>query len=227
MGRTRCLDVLDRATYPVAERVQPNPLARYALCWLLVVAVALGSSAPLMGAEQPVSAADLVGSVMKLSVTNDHIMRHEGRQYPDKYQMDWTIEFVSQTFIRPSFVGTAYSPRSTHKTPVEGGGLTVLEVAKETRSRGGGGQIWLFEAGALIYLRTYEVGAMKAIFSVTRTDGGFACSATVFWPKETGKPSIVMRSFVDNSTVEIITAKQSASLCAISKAASDNQLKKS
>jgi hypothetical protein len=67
---------------------------------------------------------------------------------------------------------------------------------------------------------------MKAIFSVTRTDGGFACSATVFWPKETGKPSIVTRSFVDNSTVEIITAKQSVSLCAISKAASDNQLKK-
>lgn len=194
--------------------------------WLLVVVVTLGLSAPLLRAEEPVTAADLAGSVMRLSVTNDRIMRREGRQYSDKYQTDWTIEFVSQTFIRPSFVGTAYSPRSTHKTPVEGGEFTVLEVAKETRSRGGGSEIWLFEAGALIYLRTYEVGAMKAIFSVTRTDGGFACRANVFWPKETGKPSIVMRSFVDNSSVEIITAKQSASSCTISKAESANQLKK-
>ncbi len=75
MGWTRCPDVLDRAAYPLAERVQPNPLARYALFSLLAVVVALGSSAPLTGAEEPVSAADLVGSVMKLSVTNDRIMR--------------------------------------------------------------------------------------------------------------------------------------------------------
>ena len=76
-----------------------------------LVAVAQGSSAPLMGAEEPVSAADLVGSVMKLSVTNDRIMRREGRQYPDKYQTDWTIEFVSEEAIRASFVGTDYGPR--------------------------------------------------------------------------------------------------------------------
>ena len=226
MGRTRCLDVFDRATYPVAERVQPNPLARYALGWLLVVAVALGSSAPLMGAEEPVSAADLVGSVMKLSVTNDRIMRREGRQYPDKYQTDWTIEFVSEEAIRASFVGTDYGPRGIFKTPVETGGLILLGRSIETPSRGGGTFTWVFENGVLSFVRTYEVGAMKANFGVSRIDGGFACTATVSWPKETGKPSIVMRSFVDNSKVEIITAKQSASSCAISKAASDNQLKK-
>ena len=36
----------------------------HALSWLLVVVVALGLSSPLMGAEEPVTAADLVGSVM-------------------------------------------------------------------------------------------------------------------------------------------------------------------
>ena len=50
---------------PNHERVQPNPFANYALSWLLVVVVALGLSSPLMGAEEPVTAADLVGSVMK------------------------------------------------------------------------------------------------------------------------------------------------------------------
>ncbi len=226
MGWTRCPDVLDRAAYPLAERVQPNPLARYALFSLLAVVVALGSSAPLTGAEEPVSAADLVGSVMKLSVTNDRIMRREGRQYPDKYQTDWTIEFVSEEAIRASFVGTAYGPRGIFKTPVETGGLILLGRSIETPSRGGGTFMWVFENGVLSYVRTYEVGAMKANFGVSRVDRGFACTATVSWPKETGKPSIVMRSFVDNSKVEIITAKQSASSCAISKAASENQLKK-
>ena len=153
-------------------------------------------------------------------------MRREGRQYPDKYQTDWTIEFVSEDTIRPTFVGTDYAPRGTFKTPVETGGLILLGRSIETPSRGGGTFTWLFENGVLSFVRTYEVGAMKATFGVSRTDRGFACTAAVSWPKETGKPSIVMRSFVDNSKVEIITAKQSASSCAISKAASDNELKK-
>jgi len=226
MGRGRFLDVLDGATYPTTERVQPNPFAYHALSWLLVVVVAVGLSVPLMGAEEPVAAADLVGSVMRLSVTNDRIMRREGRQYPDKYQTDWTIEFVSEDAIRATFVGTVYGPRGISKTPVETGGLILLGHAIETPSRGGGTFTWLFENGVLSFVRTYEVGAMKATFEVSRTDRGFACTATVSWPKEVGKPSIVLRSFVDNSKVEIMTAKQSTSSCAISKAASDNQLKK-
>jgi hypothetical protein len=195
------------------------------ICWLVVVVV-LGSLAPVIAAEEPVTAADLVGSVMRLSVTNDRTMRREGRQYPDKYQTDWTIEFVSDEAIRASFVGTVYGPRGISKTPVETGGLIPLGRSMETPSRGGGTFTWLFESGVLSFVRTYEVGAMKGTFGVSRTDRGFACTATVSWPKEVGKPSIVMRSFVDNSRVEIITAKQSASSCAITRAASDNDLKK-
>jgi len=200
--------------------------ARMARICLLVVAVALGSSAPVIAAEEPVTAADLVGSVMKLSVTNDRTMRREGRQYPDSYQTDWTIEFVSDQTIRASFVGTVHSPRGISKTPVEAGGPIPFGRPIETPSRGGGTFTWLFENGVLSFLRTYEVGAMKGTFAVSRTDRGFACTAAVSWPKEVGKPSIVMRSFVDNSRVEIIAAKQSASSCAITRTASDNDLKK-
>jgi hypothetical protein len=226
MRRGKFLDILNGATgWPPAERVQPSPFAKYALSRLLLV-IALGVPAPSAWAQQPVTTADLVGTVMRLSITNDRTMRRDGRQYPDKYQTDWTIEFTSQDFIRPTFVGTAYSPRSTYKTPVEGGGLIALGVSKETRSRGGGTFIWLFEAGALTYLRTYEGGAMKATFAVTRTDAGFACTANVSWPKETGVPTIVLRSFVDNSKVEIISAKQSASSCTISKPTSDEGQRK-
>jgi hypothetical protein len=58
---------------------------------------------------------------------------------------------------------------------------------------------------------------MQATFVVTRSDVGFACSASASWRKETGVPTIVLRSFEDNSKIEIISAKQSASSCSISK----------
>jgi hypothetical protein len=222
MGRSR---FFDKATYQSIERARPNLFAKHALSWLLVV-FAVGLSPPLRGAEEPVTATDLVGSVMKLSVTNDRIMRREGRQYPDKYQTDWTIEFVSEDAIRPAFIGTVYGPRGISKTPVETGGLILLGRSIETASRGGGTFTWTFENGVLSFVRTYDAGAMRATFAVSRTDHGFVCTAAVSWPKEVGKSSIVMRSFVDNSRVEILTAKQSASSCAISKASADNRLKK-
>jgi hypothetical protein len=221
MRQDKFLDGLDGATgWPPAERVQPSPFAQDALSRLLVV-IALGLSAPSAAAEEPVTTADLIGTVMTLSVTNDRIVRGNGRQYTDKYQTDWTIKFVSQDTIRPAFVGSNYGPRATSKTRVEGGGLIPLGVSLETPSRGGGTFLWRFEAGVLTFLRTYEAGAMKATFVVTRTDAGFACTANVSWAKETGMPTIVLRSYVDNSKFEIISAKQSASSCTISKPTSD------
>jgi hypothetical protein len=220
MRRGNFLDVLDGATGWPPEKVQPSPFVKYVLSRSLFV-IALGVSAPSAWAEQPLTAADLIGTVMTLSVTNDRTVRGNGRQYPDKYQTDWTIKFVSEDTIRPAFVGTSYGPRATAKTPVEGGGPIRLGVSIETPSRGGGTFLWRFDAGVLTFLRTYEVGAMKATFAVTRTDAGFACTANVSWAKETGMPTIVLRSYVGNSKFEIISAKQSASSCTISKPAND------
>jgi hypothetical protein len=216
MRRGNFLDVLDGATGWPPEKVQPSPFAKYAFGRLSLV-IALGVPAPFAWAQQPVTTADLVGTVMKVSVTNDRILRRDGRQFPNRYQLDWTIEFVSQDTIRPTFVGTSYSPRRTTKTPLEGGGLVRLRVPNETRSRGGGEQMWTFDPGILTYLRTYEGGAMQATFAVTRSDVGFACTARASLVKETGVPTIVMRSFEDNSKIEIIRSKQSASSCSISK----------
>jgi hypothetical protein len=179
--------------------------------------LALGSGLPSLSAwaQQPVTAADLVGTVMKVSVTNDRVIRRDGRQLPNRYRTDWTIDFVAEDTIRPTFLGTSYGPRGTSKTPLEGGQLIVLGRPNETRSRGGGHQVWIFEAGVLTFLRTYEGGGMRGTFAVTRSLEGFNCTANVSWPRETGVPTIVMRSFVDNSIVEIIGAKQSASSCNI------------
>jgi hypothetical protein len=184
---------------------------------LLILGLAVLSSSA--GAQQPVTPADLVGTVMEVSVTNDRVIRRDGRQYPNKYQTDWTIDFVSEDTIRPIFIGTDYSPQRTTKTPLEGGRLITLGRPNETLSRGGGHQVWIFDAGVLTFLRTYEGGGMKGTFAVTRNDAGFSCAASVSWPREVGVPTIIMRSYVDNARVEIVSAKQSAASCKISKPA--------
>src|SRR5436190_14585631 len=153
---------------------QPSLLGRYALLSPLVLGLL---SVPAWA--QAVTAADLVGIVMKVSVTNDRVIRREGQEFLNKYQTDWTINFVSDNTIRPFFIGTDYNPRSISKSPVEGGRLVVLGQQTETRSRGGGQLIWAFDAGALTYLRTYEAGAMKATFPVSRRGADFSCTASV------------------------------------------------
>jgi hypothetical protein len=184
---------------------------------LLILGLVVVSSPA--GGQQPVTPADMIGAVMKVSVTNDRVMRRDGRQYPNRYQTDWTIDFVSEDTIRPTFIGTDYSPRRTTQTPLEGGRLVTLGRPNETPSRGGGHQVWIFDAGVLTFLRTYEGGGMKGTFAVTRSGAGFSCTASVSWPREVGVATIIMRSYVDNAMVEIVSAKQSASSCTISKAA--------
>ena len=183
----------------------------------LALALGLAASCTSAWPQQTVTPADLVGAVMEISVTNDRVLRRDGGEFKNRYQTDWTIHFVSEETIRPTFIGTSYSPRRTRKTPLEGGKLITLGQSNETRSRGGGHQMWAFDAGGLTYLRTYEAGSMKATFAVTRSSEGFNCTASVSWPREIGVPTIVMRSDFDNAKIEIVSAKQSASSCRISK----------
>jgi hypothetical protein len=83
--------------------------------------------------------------------------------------------------------------------------------------------MWIFDPSILTFLRTYEDGAMKATFAVALTDVGFACTASVSRPRESGVPTIVLQSPKDGGWVEIVSAKQSTSLCTISKPSSDGQ----
>jgi hypothetical protein len=74
---------------------------------------------------------------------------------------------------------------------------------------------WLFEDGALTFLRTYEGGGMKATFTVARSATGFGCTANVSWPREEGIPTIKLRSFDNITPIEILSTKQIASSCRI------------
>src|SRR5262245_47282830 len=98
-------------------------------------------------AEEPVTAADLAGSVMDASITTHRMVRRDGRDHPDRFQRDWKVVFVSENTIRVTSAATSYSARGAHKAPSEGAGQVTLERPGETKSRGGGHRVWFFDAG--------------------------------------------------------------------------------
>src|SRR5208283_4312393 len=103
---------------------------------------------------------------MKASAVEDRVMRRgDGREWQEKYQSDWTIEFVSEETIRPTFVATIYHPAVTNKLPPAGGGLVTLGRVRELSDRGGGQALWTFDAGVLTNLRSFVAGAAKHTFA--------------------------------------------------------------
>jgi len=113
-------------------------------------------------------------------------------------------------------VGTTYDDRGA--TKAKGSGRVVnfnLARPSETKSRGGGHQLWIFENGVLTFLRTYEGGGMKATFAMNRNATGFNCTTNVVWPREVGISSIKTRSDVDQTVLELLSTKQIASSCRI------------
>jgi hypothetical protein len=167
----------------------------------------------LSWAQVPVTLKDLQGSVMEASTTHDRVVRREGRERANKYQLAWKIRFISADSIHTSTVATSYTARGTFSNKNE---VTVdLARPRETKSRGGGHVLWLFEDGVLTFLRTYQGGGMKATFAVTRKGEGLDCTAKAIWPREVGVPSIMLRSFVDNKPVEVLSERQIASSCRI------------
>jgi hypothetical protein len=156
---------------------------------------------------------DLQGALMVVSVTHDRTIRRDGREIPNKFRTDWKIRFNSVDSISVSAERISSGPRKTNRIQ-EKESVKTLARPKETASRGGGHALWIFEDDTLTFLRTYQGGGMKATFTVARSATGFDCTAKVSWLREEGTP-IVMKSFVDEARLEIVSSKQVASSCRI------------
>jgi lipoprotein-anchoring transpeptidase ErfK/SrfK len=155
----------------------------------------------------------LQGALMEVSVTHQRTIRRDGKELPNKFQMDWKIRFNSADSISVSSERISYGLSKTNRTK-EKESVKNLTRPTETKLRGGGHALWIFEDDALTFLRTYQGGGLKATFTVARSSTGFDCTATVSWLREEGVP-IVMRSFVDDAQLVIVSARQVASSCRI------------
>jgi hypothetical protein len=164
-------------------------------------------------AQAPVGINDLEGAAIKASTIHERVLRRDGKERQDKFRIDWSVRFLSKETIHASIFATSYNARGTHSKKNE---ATVnLARPKETKSRGGGHMLWVFENGVLTFLRTFQGGGMKASFAVTRTSAGFTCSANASWPREVGVRSIMLKSFVDEQPMEILSEKFISSTCQV------------
>lgn len=211
-----------RARKRAIVRIQTNcslrPAPSIVRC-LVCIVICLGSgqfnSAP---AQQTVEAAELVGSIIEASVTNLQTGLRDGRRFDTPYKQDWTIELAEIDTIRVTFAATAFTKMGEKRGGPDSAVVKLgIPRAMLIAPRGGGHGVWFFDGNVLTFLRTYEGGAMKATFAVSRTGPDLRCNASVSWPKEVGVPTIRLRSLVDDAKVEIVSATQTASSCRIAK----------
>jgi hypothetical protein len=165
--------------------------------------------------QTPVAIDDLQGAVMEASTTHERVIRRDGKERPNKVQYDWTIRFISTDAIHVRIVVTSYGARGTQKKTDNQGRVFNLVDPKETKLRGGGHLLWVFENGVLTRLRTFQGGGAMGSFAFTRSANGFDCTIEFSWAREAGVPSINFRSVIADAWVQILSAKQVASSCRV------------
>jgi hypothetical protein len=121
-----------------------------------MLVITLGVPAPSAWAQAPVTSADLIGTIMKASATSDRVLRREARQFPQRYKAEWTIDFVSEDMIRPTFMGTSYNSQSTRTTHLEEVGPFPWNV-RERLIRA----VEVIECGSLIQAFSHSCGPMR------------------------------------------------------------------
>jgi hypothetical protein len=164
-------------------------------------------------AQAPVAMNDLEGAAINASTIHERVLRRDGKERRDKFRIDWSVRFISKETIHATIVATSYNARGVNSKKNE---ATVnLARPRETKSRGGGHMLWVFENGVLTFLRTFQGGGMKASFALTRNAAGLTCSANASWPREVGVQSIMLKSFVDQQPMEILSEKFISSTCQV------------
>jgi hypothetical protein len=181
---------------------------------LVLLLLAFGSPTAFAWAENSVASAELVGAVMKSSTTEARVHRSGDAQWALRVQVDWTIEFVSEDKISATYIVTTYIRGDAKKGVPEGGNLITLGKPAEAHNRGGGEYVWTFDEGVLTLVRSYQSGAQKLIFAITRSGTGFDCTASVSWFREVGAPQIMFRA-MNGIWTEMVSSKQEKSSCAI------------
>ena len=86
--------------------------------------------------------------------------------------------------------------------------------------RGPGHVLWVFDAGTLTMLRTYQSGAHKKVSTFTRTAEGIVCKYDHIWAFEGDRKHIEVTSAVDGQRLIIFSYRQLSSRCRVTRKAS-------
>jgi hypothetical protein len=166
--------------------------------------------------NDPVTFAELTGSVIEASVVRDQVVRREGKTFPVRMQND--VKFVIGPADR---VQQSVTPISeTHRSRRIGATVTApfqLEQSRSLAGRGGGEGVVTFTDGVLTFLRTFKKGAFKRTIALSRGPDGLTCTAGETFAREEGVGNIVLNSGFDDTPVTIISYKQISSTCRVLK----------
>jgi hypothetical protein len=163
---------------------------------------------------QEVMLADLEGAIIEARFLRHQTLIREGHEVSNQLQTDLKIEIGPADKIRQTLSPTVHTVRGIRKGKPTSGEWT-LERARETVTRGGGHTVWFFSDGALTFLRTFQGGALKRVFTFTSGPGGLSCTGTENFVREQGVRGIHLNSGFDDVPVIILTARPISATCRV------------
>ena len=168
--------------------------------------------------SQEVKLADVEGMTVATEITLDQLVEREGMKRSVKIHQVWKVSVGEKKAIDFTMDSTARGPGGTRKAKQIVASLD-LDEPRQTASRGGGEALWTFADGALTFVRTLPSGAYRMHIAFARAPDGLTCTVTGAFARENGTGRIRLLSPFSGEWTTILSAKQVASSCKVSRTA--------
>lgn len=134
-----------------------------------------------------------------------------GSEGPATAELDWNVTFGPGGKITWSHRPTIRARRGYQKSATIAG-TSGLDEAWHTEN---GDAMWRFSDGELIFVRSYQGGAMRLIITIRQDGPNLMCAATNVFAREADRRDLIINSPIDSTPVTISSWKQVSSNCEI------------
>jgi hypothetical protein len=166
--------------------------------------------------SQDVKLADLEATTVTAEITLDQLIERDGMKSSVKTQQVWKISVGANKAIDFTMDSTARGPGGTRKAKQLVASVD-LDESRVVGTRGGGEALWTFADGALTFVRTLPSGAYRMNIAFAHAAAGPTCAVTGAFARENGRGPIQLISPFSGDRVTILSAKQVASSCKVSR----------
>jgi hypothetical protein len=178
-----------------------------AMAWWLGCALFAG---PFPASGQAVTPESLQGATVNASVTYAMHTRKDGNEFRTSATIDFRLTFGPGGTVTGTVTRNAMLPRG----PVSRTQTVATTLGRPREVQGSGHVVMVLSGNALTILRTFDVGGNKT--TITFGDGGRTCTIRGAMAQEVGAGTS-RRDHILGGTVEIISGRQSASSCRVSR----------
>jgi len=172
--------------------------------------------APAMGEQRAgvpfLSFSQLEGAHIHATlVTEIQTKQATGLEGPATAEIEWNVAFGSGGKITWSYWPVIRTGRGDQKGATIAG-TSGLDEAWHTEN---GDAMWQFRDGELIFVRSYQGGAMRLIIAVKQDGPNLGCVATNVFAREGDKHDLIINSPIDGTPIAILSWKQVSSNCEV------------